>query len=418
MLADPANSVDALRMLCIADTTPVDEETGRARGFLAGVAHFSANFKSRRNEVKAAADWHRAKLRTLADCALANGTALTACVGLTVILEGDRKDAVGNSLEGGAPFGALTSFGTGERLWTSTASVGEYLAKRGVEVYDMTIKDGPKSVEDFLGTSKRFDLIPPCTIMVASNGYKAPPKRAHMRMGQFQTAGDSGRAKPRLFWESLLVTAFRDHGGDVFFEGYEKHSVYWWDRNKMRPYRDTQRSSPGWALREHGPGGVRYADGAGAVAVTAVDYEVVGDTVSVPALGWEGPLRQPSERMLGQVAPDVHGRHHGNGPWSGHEIERAGDVFLGYDPTATEEEFKAAEGVLLDTIPSMRPESAPQVMAPRPFQLPGGEVPWPGGDEKQDRNFRPGQVGAFLAAYPEANALPSDDEKEEEESVD
>ena len=107
MLADPANSVDALQMRCIADTTPVDEETGRACGFLAGVAHFSANFKSRRDEVKAAADWHRAKLRTLADCALENGTALTACVGLTVILDGDRTNRTdGWDMEGRAPFGA------------------------------------------------------------------------------------------------------------------------------------------------------------------------------------------------------------------------------------------------------------------------------------------------------------------------
>ena len=67
----------------------------------------------------------------------------------------------------------------------------------------------------------------------------------------------------------------------------------------------------------------------------------------------------------------------------------------------------------MDAIPSMRPESAPQVMAPRPFQLPGGEVPWPDEDEKQDLNFNPGHwTGEEFAT-----ALPSDDEKEEEESV-
>ena len=53
MLADPANSVDALRMRCIADQTPVDEETGRAYGFLKGVEHFDTNFVSRSGQVKA-----------------------------------------------------------------------------------------------------------------------------------------------------------------------------------------------------------------------------------------------------------------------------------------------------------------------------------------------------------------------------
>ena len=417
MLADPANSVDALQMRCIADTTPVDEETGRACGFLAGVAHYSANFKSRRDEVKAAADWHRAKLRTLADCALENGTALTACVGLTVILDGDRTEQLGAGwdMEGRAPFGAPTSFGTGERLWTSTASAGEYLAERGVVVYDMTIKDGRKSVDDFLGKSMRFDLIPPGVIMVASNGY-APNDEAQLgrRMRQFRAAAertDNGRAKPRYFRESLLVEALTHHDGDVFFTGHEAHSTYRWDRNRMvyssRSGRNMRR--PGWVLREHSPGGVRYADRAGFVAVP--EAQVVGTTVSVPALGWEAQLRPPSERMLGQVAPDVHGRHHGNGPWWGRDIEHAGDVFLGYHPTATEDDFRAAEGMLLDAIPGMRPESAPQVMAPRPFQLPGGEVPWPDEDEKQDRNFNPGHWRG------DEHRLPSDDEKEEEESV-
>ena len=415
MLADPANSVDALQMRCIADATPVDEETGRACGFLKGVEHFSTNFVSRSDQVKADADAHRALLRTLTDCALENGTAPTACVGLTVILEGDRKDVGSNDLQGGAPFGAPTSFGTGARLWTSTASAGEYLATRGVEVYDATITGGFKSVNDFLGESTRWDLIPPCTIMVASSGY-VPPKKVHKRMRQFQAAGDKGRAELRYFRESLLVEAFTHHDGDVFFPGHEAHSTFWWDRNRMVDHggnSNTQRRSPGWVLREHGPGGVRYADGAGAVAVTALDAVVVGDTVSIPAENWTGPLRHPSVRMLGEVAPDVHG-HHGNGPWSQKDIKRAGDVFLGNDPTATEDDFRAAHGILSDTIPGMLPESAPQVMAPRPFQLPGGEVPWSGGDEKEDRNFRPGQVGAFLAA----TALPSDDEKEEEESVD
>ena len=163
---------------------------------------------------------------------------------------------------------------------------------------------------------------------------------------------------------------------------------------------------PGWVLREHSPGGVRYADRAGFVAVP--EAQVVGNTVSVPALGWEAQLRPPSERMLGQVAPDVHGRHHGNGPWWGRDIEHAGDVFLGYHPTATEDDFRAAEGMLLDAIPGMRPESAPQVMAPRPFQLPDGEVPWLGGDEKEGRNL----IRATGADTGTAAALPSDDEEE------
>ena len=257
MLADPANSRDALRMRCIVDPTPVDEETGRAHGFLTGLQHFSRTFVSRRAEVKAAAEGHRAKLCTLTDLAFENGTARSACTGLVVIIEGDRKDVEGDNSTGGAPWGAPATFGGGAVLWTSTASAGVYLAENGVEVIDATITDGTKSVDDFLGKSMRRDRVPPRTIIVASNDYVPPPKLGNKRMIQFRAAVD--RAKPRLFRESLLVVAFRDHGGDVFFEGYEEHSMFKWDPNRriQQGWGHTERR-PGWVLRERGPGGVRY----------------------------------------------------------------------------------------------------------------------------------------------------------------
>ena len=262
MLANPVNSRDALQMRCIADPTPVDEETGSAHGFLAGLQHFSRTYVSEGNKVLARVAAHRTKLRMLTDCALENATALPECIGLTLIMDGDRNNVRGGSLAGGAPWGAAASFGDGVRLWTSTAEAGKYFAERGADVYDATISGGTKRVDDFLGKSKRADRIPPRTIIVVSDSYV--PFYIPPRMNQFRGAAGEGRSKPKLFRESLLVVAFRDHGGDVFFEGYEAHSMYKWD-----PNRRMQRSGgvtpgllverrPGWVLRERGPGGVRY----------------------------------------------------------------------------------------------------------------------------------------------------------------
>jgi hypothetical protein len=259
MLANPRNSRDALRMRCIADATPVDEETGRAHGFLAGLDYFTRRHVLWRDQVKVDADSHRALLRTLTDRSFENGTALAACIDLAVILEGERRDVDRCTFSGGAAWGAAATFGRDPALWTSTASAGKYFAERGVDVYDATISGGRRSVEDFLGRSKHRDRIPPGIIMVASNGYAPPLNQPHERINQFRAAADRGRAKPKIFRESLLVAAFRDHGGDVFFPGYEAHSMYEWGTivTGTENLGCTKRVQ-GWVLRERGPGGVRY----------------------------------------------------------------------------------------------------------------------------------------------------------------
>ena len=256
MLVDPANSVDGLKVRCIADQTPVREEDGvwLADGFLTGAHHHAATYKTPSDLVLAQADAHRAELARIRNLAIENGTAVEGCVGMVFILEGDRAggDMSSHGLPGGRPFGAEETFGGDERLYDSAAALGKILAGKGATVLDATLPGFDYKKE--LGTSTSSKAIPPGMVMIVSNGYTPSTGELNRRIRNFRNASEEDTVEPKLLRESVLVEALK-RGGDLSFEGHEAHSMFKWDKHRLD---SLSRPQPGFVLRELGPNGETY----------------------------------------------------------------------------------------------------------------------------------------------------------------
>ena len=271
MLIDPTNSLDGLAVRCIADPTPVreEDEVWLADGFLTGAHHHAATYKTPSDEVRAAADAHRAELVRIRDLEIENGTADEDWVGRVIILEGDRVGGSGGQrgvLLGGKPFGAAGTFGDGEQLYDSTAALGKILAGKGADVLDATLHGFDYKEE--LGTSTSTKAIPSGMVMIVSNGYTPSTGELNRRIRNFRNASEEDTVEPKLLRESVLVEALK-RGGDLSFEGHEAHSMFKWDKerrvNEVRIGGTSSRLDPGYVLRTNGPNGETYGVPAPAV---------------------------------------------------------------------------------------------------------------------------------------------------------